>query len=124
VLSNKLNTNHTYLVTKNYWAPLHKTEDEKEDKNIHLIEMVQSIKSNKKTNKWTQCIKQCKMMKLIVDSGATSNFVPDDMNLPKKGILDKEVYLPDNTKLKATYTAKLPLEQLSAKAREADFPSG
>jgi hypothetical protein len=56
------------------------------------------------------------MIKLIVDLGATSNFVPDDMNLPKKRISNKEVYLPDNTKLKATYTMELPLEQLSAKA--------
>ncbi len=45
-----------------------------------------------------------RLMKLVINSGATSNFVPEEMNLPKKGKSNKEVYLPDNnTKLKATH---------------------
>jgi hypothetical protein len=63
-------------------------------------------------------------MKLVINSGATSNFVPEEINLPKKGKSDKEVYLPDNTKLQATYRTELPLEQLSQKAREADILPG
>jgi hypothetical protein len=59
-------------------------------------------------------------MKLVIDSGATSNFVPEDMNLPKMEKSNKEVYLPDNTTLQATYRTELPLNQLSAQAREAD----
>ena len=59
-----------------------------------------------------------------MDSGATSNFVPEEMNLPKKGVSNKEVYLPDNSKLKATYTTQLPYKQLSSRAREADILPG
>jgi len=45
-----------------------------------------------------------RLMKLVINSGATSNFVPEEMNLPKKGKSNKEVYLPDNnTKLQATH---------------------
>ena len=116
MLSNKVNTNHAYLVTKNYWAPLHEAEEEEEEEEIHLPKTIQSIESNQKTNKWTRRIEERKMMKLIVDSGTTSNFVPDHIDLPKKGMSDKEVHLPDNTKLKATYTTELPLEELSTKA--------
>jgi hypothetical protein len=63
-------------------------------------------------------------MKLVVDLGATSNFVPEEMNMPKKGKSNKEVYLPDNTKLQALYQTKLPLKQLSDKGREADILLG
>ena len=63
-------------------------------------------------------------MKLVIDSGATSNFVPESMNLPKKGRSMKEVFLPDDTKLKATYKTELPFEQLSSQAREADILPG
>ena len=63
-------------------------------------------------------------MKLVIDSGATSNFVPEEMELPKKGKSNKEVYLPDNTKLQVTYRTELPLEQLSKKARVTDIIPG
>ena len=36
----------------------------------------------------------------------------------------KEVFLPDDTKLKATYKTELPFEQLSSQAREADILPG
>ena len=45
------------------------------------------------------------------------------MNLPKKGKSNKED-LPDNTKLQASYKTKLPFEQLTSKAREADILPG
>jgi hypothetical protein len=63
-------------------------------------------------------------MKLVTNSGATSNFVPEEMNLPKKGKSNKEVYLPDNTKLQAAYKTKLLFKQLTKKAREADILPG
>jgi hypothetical protein len=65
-----------------------------------------------------------RQIKLVIDSGATSNFVPENMNLPKKGKLNKEVYLPDDTKLQAKYRTELPFKQLSDKAREADILPG
>jgi hypothetical protein len=46
------------------------------------------------------------------------------MNLPKKGKSNKEVFLPDNIKLQASYKTELPFEQLSNKAREADILPG
>jgi hypothetical protein len=51
-------------------------------------------------------------------------FFPEVMNLPKKGNLNKEVFLPDNTKLQASYKTELPIEQLSNKAREAGILPG
>ena len=62
--------------------------------------------------------------KLVIDSGATSHFIPENMNLLKKGKSNKEVYLPDDTKLQATYWTELPFKQLSDKAREADILPG
>jgi hypothetical protein len=63
-------------------------------------------------------------MKLVIDSGATSHFVPEEMELPKKEKSHKEVYLPDNTKLHASCWTQLPFEQLSDRAREADILPG
>jgi hypothetical protein len=63
-------------------------------------------------------------MKLVINSGATSNFVPEEMNLPKKGKSNKEVYLLDNTKFQASYKTELPFEQSTNKAREADILPG
>ena len=76
----------------NYWAPLHdKEEDEPEQ--INIIEIKQSIASTN-GNKWTRRIERRKAAKLVIDSGATSNFVPEEMNLPKKGKLDKKYTYP------------------------------
>jgi hypothetical protein len=85
------------------------------------IKIEQPIKSIDKSNKWTRRFERRKSWKLVVDLGATSNFVPKEMNLPKKGVSHKEVYLPDNSKLKASYTTQLPFKQFSDKAREADI---
>jgi hypothetical protein len=40
-----------------------------------------------------------------------------EINLPKKGKSNKEVFLPDNTKLQASYKTELPFTQLTSKAR-------
>ena len=58
------------------------------------------------------------------ETGAMSNFVPEEMNLPRKGKSSKEVYLPNNSTLQATYRTKLPLNQLGDKAREANILPG
>jgi hypothetical protein len=77
-----------------------------------------------KSNKWMRRVEQRRTMKLVIDSGATSNFVLEEMNLLKKGKSNKEVYLPDNTKLQALYKTKLPFKQLTNKARETDILPG
>ena len=108
----------------NYWAPLHnKGEESEEPEQIYILKAKQPIvKLN--SNKWTRRIERRRAMKLVIDSGAMSNFVPEEMDMPKKGKSNKEVYLPDNTKLQATYRTELPLEQLSQKARETDILPG
>ena len=123
-MSSKIKTNHTYLATTNYWAPLHDEEEEtNEPEQINIIEAKQSIATTR-GNKWTRRIERRRTTKLVIDSGATSNFVPTEMNLPKMGKSNKEVHLPDNSTLQATYRTELPLHQLSARAREADILPG
>jgi hypothetical protein len=120
--TNKITTNHTYLTTTNYWAPLHDDTEEIDDdiEQINQITTTQSI-AHTRTNKWMRRIERRRQMKLVIDSGATSHFLPENMNLPRENQSTKEVYLPDDTKLRATYQTKLPLKQLSDKAREADI---
>jgi hypothetical protein len=114
---------HTYLTTTNYWAPLHETEEDDHIENTNIPKVVQSI-ANTKSNKWTHWVEQQRTMKLVINSGAMSNFVLEEMNLLKKGKSNEEVYLPDNTKLQASYKTKLPFEQLTNKPRETDILPG
>jgi hypothetical protein len=80
--------------------------------------------ANTKSNKWARRVERQQTMKLVINSGATSNFGSEVMNLPKKGKSNKEVFLPDNTTLQASYKTELPFEQLTRKAREADILPG
>ncbi len=115
ISKNKITTNHTYLTTTNYWAPLNDDTDKMNDEieQINIIPEKQPIK-NMKSNKWTRRIER---RRLVIDSGATSNFVPEEMNLPRMGKSNKEVYLRDNTTLQATYCTELPINKLSKRAR-------
>ncbi len=61
---------------------------------------------------------------MIIDSGATSHFMSKEMNLPKGDKSNKEVYLPNDTKLRTSTRTKLPFTQLSEAAREADILPG
>ncbi len=114
--------NHTYLTTTNYWAPLNNDTDEKNEEieQINIMPEKQPI-VNSKSNKWTRRIER---RRLVIDSGATSHFVPEEMNLPRMGKSNKEVYLPDNTTLQTTYSTELPLNKLSKRARQADILPG
>jgi hypothetical protein len=94
-----------------------------EPEQIKIITAKQSI-VNIKSNKWTRRIERRRAMKLVIDSGAMSNFVPEEMNLPRMGKSNKEPYLPDNITLQATYCTELPPNQLSTRAREADILPG
>ena len=112
------------MTTTNYWAPLNDEEDEiDDDEHINIITKKQTI-ITAKGNKWTRRIDRRRMMKLVIDSGATSNFVPEEMDLPRIEKSTKEVFLPDDTKLKATYRTELPLHQLNERARTADILPG
>jgi hypothetical protein len=62
--------------------------------------------------------------KIIINSGATSHFISKELNLPSEGKSNKEVYLPNNTRLRTSTKTKLPFEQLTEAAREADILPG
>ena len=101
----------------NYWAPLYnEPEENKQSDQINKLKETQPIVTIK-TNKWTRRIERRQAMKLVFDSGATSHFIPEEMNLPRKGKSNKEVFLADNTKLQASFRTELPFEQLSGKAK-------
>ncbi len=128
MLLNKINTNNTYLATKNFWAPLEmEEEDDKQSKEeIDII----NTKATKqiKTNKWMQRVEgrrtKCTEKQMIIDSAATSIFISDELDLPKTGALIIKVYLPDNSILQTSDKTLLPFEQLSKEAREAHILPG
>ncbi len=86
--------------------------------------MTQTIKTTPKGNKWTRRATRQKESRMIVNSGATSHFVTEDMNLPKTGPSNKMIYLPNNTTIKASAKTMLPFNQLMDKAREAEILPG
>jgi hypothetical protein len=90
VILNKVNTIHTYLTTTNYLAPLSETEEDDNIEDSNIPKVVQSI-ANTKSNKWMCWVEQQRTMKSVINSGATSNLVPEEMNHPKKGKSNKEV---------------------------------
>ncbi len=118
----------------NYWAPLEtiKEEDNTELEHINSIttfnEMETRVTPEKVGNKWTRRTEKRKEKQhqhmIIIDSGATSHFMSEELNLPNTGPSNKEVYLPDDTKLTTANKTLLPFEQLTKAAREADVLQG
>ena len=78
----------------------------------------------KEGNKWTRRLERRRNKTMIIDSGATSHFISEDLNLPKGDKSNKQVYLPDNTILRTTMKTKLPFLELTEAAREADILPG
>jgi hypothetical protein len=68
----------------------------------------------------TKCIEK----QVIIDSAATSNFISDELDLPKMGASKIKVYLPINSTLQTSGKTLLPCEQLSKEAREAHILPG
>jgi len=133
VISNKLNTTITYPAVTNYWTPLNDTDDDEPTTEEERINTVKSTTQQQKpkSNKWTRRIARRQVMKrqrdeenIIIDSGATSHFVTERLNLPATGPSDLTVYLPDDSTLKATSATQLPFEQLSDDARQANILPG
>jgi hypothetical protein len=62
--------------------------------------------------------KQTKL-KLVIDSGATLHFLREEESLPKIGGTIATIYLPDDSKMKATTKVQLPIPELLNKARDA-----
>ena len=53
---------------------------------------------------------------MIVDSGATSHFVSNKINLPNMGKANEEVYLPDGSTLTTMTKTLLPFERMTMAA--------
>ena len=56
---------------------------------------------------------------MVLDSGATSHFVRQADKLPKTGMSDKLVTLPNGQTIKASHTVNLPFPALHPKCRTA-----
>ena len=80
--------------------------------------------TEQKSNKWTRRIARRRQHRIIIDSGATSHFMSEDLDLPTEGTSNKEVYLPNNAKLRTSRRTKLPFDNLTSAAREADVLPG
>ena len=106
----KINTNHIYMAATNYWSPLDDNDNEDNKENYEEINTTQSPATTikKKANKWTRQIIRQRQHKIIIDYGATSHFMSEDLNLPREGPSNKEVYLPNNAKLKTSQRTTLP----------------
>jgi hypothetical protein len=61
---------------------------------------------------------------MIIDFTAISNFISDELDLPKRGTSKIKLYLPDNSTLQTSDKTLLPFEQLSKEAREVHILPG
>jgi hypothetical protein len=120
VIQNKITEHHTYLDATNYWTPLNNGngENEEHEEKINALDSKTAI-PKQKSNKWMRRLSRRREHKLTIDSSATYNFVCKELGLPKDGVSNKEVFLPDNSKLKTSHKTKQPFEQLLDTAREA-----
>ena len=109
----------------NYWTPLNddndnNTDDKEEINMIKELRKAEKLKGNKSTRRREQRQEQ----QMIINSGATSHFISEDMNISKRGKSSKQVYLTDDTTLRTSTKTKLPFPKISDAAREADILPG
>ncbi len=104
MVKSKINTEHTYLVDTNYWSPLNNDDDDNDEENKEEINMIKHTTpaTEKKANKWTRRVARRRQHGIIINSGATSHFMSEDLDLPTEGTSNKEVYLPNNAKLRTS----------------------
>jgi hypothetical protein len=120
VTLDKITTNHAYLAATNYWTPLQSNdseEDEKEEEEANITYKI-PIKEIPKPNKWERRLARRIEKRMIIDSGATSHFCSEEMDLPKEGESNKAVDLPNGDTIQTTKRTSLPF-RLSKRAREA-----
>jgi hypothetical protein len=118
--------NHTHLEFKNYWTPLEEEEDkaEKEEDRSHSIHKTETkISNNKPRNRpggrQRTAMANKKSLKLVIDLRAMLHFICEDANLPTTGEIITNIYLPDDTMLRAASKMQLPIPKLSNKAKDA-----
>ena len=133
MISNKIKTNLTHLADTNYWTPLYENNDEEElteerpnipQESIEAVQQPTSNKWKRRVERRHEKQRQQKHHNIIFDSGATSHFMSEELNLPKTGTAQITVYLPDDSTLQATSKTQLPFEQLSPESREANIIPG
>ena len=83
----KISTNYAYLVATNYCTPLqsNETEDDKKEEEEASITYKIPVKEILKPNKWKRRLAKRIEKQMIIDSGATSHFCSEEMDLPKEG---------------------------------------
>jgi hypothetical protein len=95
----------------NYWTPLYKNNDKEESKEekINMLQQSIEVAQQPTSNKWKQRVEQRhkkrsqqKQRNILFNSGATSHFMSEELNLPETGLSQITVYLPDDSTLKAT----------------------
>ena len=132
-VASKVNLNHKYSNTSNYWAPLTEDDDDVDGDEDNDGDQIQATSVNTarqkdfKTllNAWYQqrlglpARTDITLTAMVVDSGATSHFMRVEENLPVHGPSHKIVSLPDGSRIKASHTTELPFPALSASARHA-----
>ena len=114
---NKIKHSHTYKISSNYWTPLatiieeeeNKEEDEDNETDKGFAASAIDHRSRDKNEM------------MIVDSGASSHFATESIDLAPTGIPStKEVFLPDGSTIKGSETAKLPFPTLPERAKKVD----
>ncbi len=94
---NKIESNHTCLAATNYWTLLQSNDDET-DNEIKEANYIHKTPTNEtpKSNKWERRITRKCEKQMVIDSGATSHFFSEDMDLPEEGKSNKAVHLPNS----------------------------
>ncbi len=131
MILNKIKTNLTHLADTNYWTPLYENDDEEElteerpnipQESIEAVQQPTSNKLKQRVERRHEKRRQQKQHNIFFDSGATSHFMSEELNLPKTGTAQITVYLLlDDSTLQATSKTQLPFEQLSPESREANI---
>ena len=126
MVKSKISTEHTYLVDTNYWSPLNNDDDDNDEENKEEINMIKhtTTATEQKSNKWTRRLARRRQHRIIIDSGATSHFMSEDLDLQTEGTSNKEAYLPNYAKLRTSRRTKLPFDNLTNVAWEADVLPG
>ena len=123
---NKLNTVNTYHDPANYWAPL-ADEDIEEDRRDHSNNLTRQSQVESQKEKIRRLLRRLfpkQGTSMVLDSGATSHFMTEDLNLLTEGASKKEVFLPNNAKLRTSRRTQLPFDTLTTAASEADILPG
>ena len=114
---NKIEHSHTYADSTNYWTPLatiiEEGEDEEDETNIGSDKGFAASAIDYRIRDKNET--------MIVDSGASSHFATETIDLTPTGIPStKEVFLPDGSTIKGSVTAELPFPTLPDRAKKVD----